>query len=164
MEKKINNWADYEKLFKEERYNVSKIEDTYVYKLQEEINSLRAEVIEANENATWWKNRFNAVNAQMYGHGGAHQHFFVDSEEVKDILEEMKDQSVLLPRIKHFDVTLTEDDLKAGTICSPGAVFDPLTGQPAYRFSDSVTVENDVLKTTFSRDGIIDAIIKEEGR
>lgn len=97
MEKKINNWADYEKLFKEERYNVSKIEDAYVYKLQEEIISLRAEVIEANENATWWKNRFNAVNAQMYGYGGAHQHFFVEPEKAKDILEETKCQSILLP-------------------------------------------------------------------
>lgn len=62
MEKRVKNWSDYERLFKEERYNVARIEDTYIYKLQErieylersndrreeEIMELRAELIDNN--------------------------------------------------------------------------------------------------------------------
>jgi len=34
--RKINNWTDYNKLVKEETYNVAKIEDTYIYQLETE--------------------------------------------------------------------------------------------------------------------------------
>lgn len=39
--KKINNWNDYNKLVKEETYNVAKIEDTYIYQLEKELEEFQ---------------------------------------------------------------------------------------------------------------------------
>ena len=171
MKKKINNWTDYEKLFKEERYNVSRIEDTYVYKLQEEIEQLTNRILN-NEVMVIKIRRLERLRDEAIKILESHRHYSTPTEEQNSFNENLVIEALNVlvdypeDEDEYFAISEEddEDNLKAGIIFSPGVVFDPLSGQPTYRFSDSVTVENDVLKTTFSRDGIIDAIIKEERR
>lgn len=119
--RKINNWNDYNKLVKEETYNVAKIEDTYIYQLESELEETKEKsnywmvnASIANKNIIDYQNWLNNereenkklkktlrdVIKKEYGHGGAHQMFFEELTEVNDILEETKDQSILLPRFK----------------------------------------------------------------
>lgn len=65
-----------------------------ITKLKKEIDRLK------EENKQLRKVIINecGLDPDGYFHGGAHQMFFEELTEVNDILEETKDQSILLPR------------------------------------------------------------------
>lgn len=67
--RRVNNWIDYLKItdaeLGESNPKGKDISTTYIYQLESRVEELEAEVKEANNNATWWRNRFNAVREQL---------------------------------------------------------------------------------------------------
>ena len=63
---------DYSKTLNEQLDTFNYYKDRYasyeleIIKLQQEIEQLKANLEEANDNATWWRNRFNAIHRQLY--------------------------------------------------------------------------------------------------
>lgn len=67
--RRVNNWIDYLKItdaeLGESNPKGKDISTTYIYQLESRVEELEAEVKEANDNATWWHNRYNAAERKI---------------------------------------------------------------------------------------------------